>query len=67
MTPKRLLVAAALLLSATTLVMAQAQPNCPGGAARGDCYGQPYSGAAGARCRCAHFGAYHHHHHHHVW
>jgi hypothetical protein len=64
MTMKRLAVAVALLLSATTIALAQAQPNCaPGAPVRGDCYGQPYSGTVEGRCVCPHFGHYRHHHH----
>lgn len=46
----KLIVAAALLVSATTTVLAQAQPyrgaNPPGGY---DTYGEPYSGSAASR------------------
>jgi hypothetical protein len=50
MTAKKLVVALALLVSATTATLAQAQrnygPNGPGGS---DTYGEPYSGSAAAR------------------
>lgn len=52
MTLKKLVLALALLASATTTVLAQSQPNY--GAKRnggGDTYGEPYSGSAGARAR----------------
>lgn len=51
MSTKKLIVALALLLSATSATLAQSQPNYgPNGPAKGNCYGQPYSGAAGAKC-----------------
>jgi hypothetical protein len=57
MTLKKLAVAAALLLSATSIVLAQSQQNCaPGAPMRGDCFGQPYGGSAGSRCVCPHYG-----------
>ncbi len=57
MVSKSLLTAVALLLGATTLSLAQSQPNCgAGGPGAGDTYGKPFSGTlqsrAGAeRCR----------------
>jgi hypothetical protein len=66
MTSMRIVVAAAVFLGATTMAFAQAQRLCPPGApTQGDCYGQPYSGTAGARCTCGHVG--YRHHHRHVW
>jgi hypothetical protein len=51
MAAKKLIVALTLLLSATTITLAQSQRNYgPNGPAKGDCYGAPYSGAAGAKC-----------------
>jgi hypothetical protein len=50
MTSKKLIVALALLLSATSATLAQSQRNYgPNGPATGDSFGQPYSGTAGAR------------------
>ena len=60
MTMRKLTVAVALLLGATSIVLAQSQQNCaPGAPIHGDCYGQPYSGSAGSKCICPHYGAYH--------
>ncbi len=57
MTVKKLAVAAALLLSVTSIALAQSQQNCaPGAPVRGDCFGQPYSGSAELRCVCPHYG-----------
>jgi hypothetical protein len=51
MTAKKIVVAVALLLSATSITWAQSQRNFgPNGPSRSDCYGEPYSGAAGSRC-----------------
>jgi hypothetical protein len=51
MTAKTLVAVVSLLLSATTIVLAQSQPNYgPNGPGKGNCYGAPYSGAAGAKC-----------------
>jgi hypothetical protein len=51
MTAKKIVVAVALLLSATSLTWAQSQRNFgPNGPSRSDCYGEPYSGSAGSRC-----------------
>jgi len=50
MTAKKLIVAVALLVSATTATLAQSQrnygPNGPGGS---DTFGEPYSGSAAAK------------------
>lgn len=52
MTLKKLVLALALLASATTSVLAQSQPNRgPARNGGGDTYGEPYSGSAGARLR----------------
>jgi hypothetical protein len=57
MTTKKLIVALALLLSATSMTLAQSQRNYgPNGPARGDCFGAPYSGAAASRCPGGHHG-----------
>jgi hypothetical protein len=57
----KILIAAAILLSATSMTLAQSQRNCgPAGPARGDCYGQPYSGSAQAKCACGHYHGYYH-------
>jgi hypothetical protein len=60
---KILIAAVAILLSATSMTLAQSQQNCgPAGPVRGDCYGQPYSGSAEARCVCGHYrGGYYWH------
>jgi hypothetical protein len=64
MTAKRLIVALALLLSATSITLAQSQRNYgPNGPSRSDCYGEPYSGAVASRCPGG--GGYRHHSHHH--
>jgi hypothetical protein len=56
MVAKKLICALAFLLGATAITLAQSQQNCgPGGPAQGDCYGQPYSGAAAAKCVCQHW------------
>jgi hypothetical protein len=63
MTAKRLIVALALLLSATSITLAQSQRNYgPNGPSRSDCYGEPYSGAVASRCPG---GGYRHHSHRH--
>jgi hypothetical protein len=52
----KIIIAAALLLSATSLGWAQSQPNYgPNGPARGDCFGSPYSGSIAARCGSHHY------------
>jgi hypothetical protein len=64
MTAKRLIVALALLLSATSITLAQSQRNYgPNGPSRSDCYGEPYSGAVASRCPGG--GGYRHHSHRH--
>jgi hypothetical protein len=51
MTAKKIVVAVALLLSATSITWAQSQRNFgPNGPSRSNCYGEPYSGAAASRC-----------------
>jgi hypothetical protein len=41
----KIILALALLLGATSVALAQSQPNYgPNGPARADCYGSPYSG-----------------------
>ena len=48
---KKLLVALALLLSATSMSLAQSQRNYgPNGPSRYNCFGEPYSGSAASRC-----------------
>jgi hypothetical protein len=55
MITKKLIVALALLLSASSMTLAQSQRNYgPNGPAKGDCYGSPYSGAAASRCPGGH-------------
>ena len=52
MTISMLILALALLASATTAVLAQSQPNYgPARNGGGDTCGEPYSGSAGARYR----------------
>ena len=49
---KKFALALALLLSATSITLAQSQRNYgPNGPAKGDCFGAPYSGTIAARCR----------------
>jgi hypothetical protein len=72
MTSKTLIVAVALLLSATSAVLAQSQRNYgPNGPATGNSFGEPYSGTAGARMgdRLAahHLYAYYGHRPHRHW
>jgi hypothetical protein len=51
MTIKTILVALTFLVGATSFTLAQSQPNRgPNGPAKSDCFGAPYSGAAGAKC-----------------
>ena len=58
MTAKKIVVALALLLSATSLTWAQSQRNFgPNGPSRSDCYGGPYSGGSVA-ARCPGEGGY---------
>jgi hypothetical protein len=55
MTPTKFIIALALLLSASSMTLAQSQRNYgPNGPARGDCYGAPYSGAVASRCPGGH-------------
>jgi hypothetical protein len=57
---KTLIAAALLLIGATSMALAQSQPNFgPNGPSRSDCFGEPYSGAAASRCTGHH--AWHHH------
>lgn len=56
----KIVVALVLLLSATSLGLAQSQPNYgPNGPSRSDCFGQPYSGTIAARCT-PHYWHYRH-------
>jgi hypothetical protein len=51
MTGMKIIVALALLLSATSITLAQSQRNFgPNGPSKSDCYGEPYSGAVASRC-----------------
>jgi hypothetical protein len=51
MTAKKLIVALALLLSATSVSLAQSQRNYgPNGPSRYNCFGEPYSGTVASRC-----------------
>jgi len=53
----KLIVALVLLLSATSLTLAQSQRNYgPNGPAKNDCYGGPYSGTIASRCPSGHRG-----------
>ena len=64
MTAKRLIVALALLLSATSITLAQSQRNYgPNGPSKFDCFGEPYSGTVASRCPGG--GGYWHHRHYH--
>jgi hypothetical protein len=55
----KIIMALALLLSATSITLAQSQPNYgPNGPSRGDCYGAPYSGTVAARCNGHHYRRY---------
>jgi hypothetical protein len=48
---KKLALALALLLSATSVTLAQSQRNYgPNGPSKGNCYGSPYSGTIASRC-----------------
>jgi hypothetical protein len=52
----KIILALALLLGATSVALAQSQPNYgPNGPARADCYGSPYSGTVAARCNGHHW------------
>ncbi len=49
-----------LLLTATSVTLAQSQRNWgPNGPSRADCYGSPYSGSVAARCPNGHHRYYH--------
>jgi hypothetical protein len=51
MTATKLIVALALLLSATSISLAQSQRNFgPNGPSRFDCFGEPYSGSVASHC-----------------
>ena len=51
MTATKFIVALALLLSATSISLAQSQRNYgPNGPSRFDCFGEPYSGSVASRC-----------------
>jgi hypothetical protein len=55
MSPTKIIVALALLLGATSMSVAQSQPNCgPGGNTAGDTYGKPPSGSAAAQRAARH-------------
>lgn len=76
---KTILTASAILLGATTLSLAQSQPNCGANAPAGDTFGTVPTGTLGAQrgaARCQARNAYgaayryhrrHHRHHHHDW
>jgi hypothetical protein len=56
MAATKIIVAVALLVSATSMTLAQSQPNYgPNGPAKADCFGSPFSGTAGAKCTAHHF------------
>ncbi len=66
MTTTKIIVVLTLLLSATSVTLAQSQRNFgPNGPSRFDCYGQPYSGSVASRCPGE--GGYWHHWHHHYY
>jgi hypothetical protein len=51
MTGMKIIVALTLLLSATSITLAQSQRNYgPNGPSRFNCYGEPYSGTVASRC-----------------
>jgi hypothetical protein len=51
MTATKFIVALALLLSATSVSLAQSQRNYgPNGPSRYNCFGEPYSGTVASRC-----------------
>ena len=69
MTLKTLLAAGAMLLSATTVSLAQSQPNCGPNAPTGDTFGTVTTGTLGAqrgaaRCQARNAYAWSHRHHH---
>jgi hypothetical protein len=52
---KKFALALVLLLSATSMTLAQSQRNYgPNGPAKSDCFGAPYSGTIASRCRGGH-------------
>jgi len=52
---KKVILALALLVSATSMTLAQSQRNYgPNGPSKSDCFGAPYSGTAAARCPGGH-------------
>jgi hypothetical protein len=54
---KKLILALALLLSATSITLAQSQRNYgPNGPAKSGCFGAPYSGTIASRCPGGHRG-----------
>ncbi|HEX5211090.1 MAG TPA: hypothetical protein VFW22_05095 [Pseudolabrys sp.] len=68
MTLKTILAAGAILLSATTVSLAQSQPNCGPNAPSGDTFGTVPTGTLGAqrgaaRCQAHNAHAYRHHRH----
>jgi hypothetical protein len=61
MTAKKIVVALALLLSATSLTWAQSQRNFgPNGPSSFNCFGEPFSGSVASRCPGQGGGYYHH-------
>lgn len=51
MVARKVLIACVLLLSATSMAMAQSQRNWgASGPSRSNCYGSPYSGTVASRC-----------------
>jgi hypothetical protein len=65
MTAKRLIVALALLLSATSITLAQSQRNYgPNGPSKFNCFGEPYSGTVASRCPGDGGGYWHSRHYH---
>jgi hypothetical protein len=69
MTLRTLFAAGAILLSATTLSLAQSQPNCGPNAPTGDTFGTVPTGTYGAqrgaaRCQARNVHAYRYHHRH---
>jgi hypothetical protein len=54
---KKLVVTLVLLLSATSLTLAQSQRNYgPNGPPKSNCFGAPYSGTIASRCPSGHRG-----------
>jgi hypothetical protein len=55
MNVKKALIALVLLLTATSVTLAQSQRNYgPNGPSRSNCFGGPYSGAIASRCPGGH-------------